>query len=50
MVLFLPAYSPDLNDIEHDFRALKKLPMYSHFKQVCDIRLYLQTLSWKGIQ
>jgi len=22
----------------------------SHFKQVCNIRLYLQTLSWKGIQ
>jgi len=24
--------------------------IYSHFKQVCNIRLYLQTLSWKGIQ
>ncbi|WP_448380308.1 DUF29 family protein [Gloeomargarita sp.] len=23
---------------------------YSHFKQVCDMRLYLKTLSWKGIQ
>jgi transposase len=22
-VLFLPKYSPDLNDIEHDFSALK---------------------------
>jgi putative transposase len=25
IVLFLPTYSPDLNDIEHDFSALKKL-------------------------
>ena len=24
--------------------------IYSHFKQVCDIRLYLQTLSEKGMQ
>jgi len=23
---------------------------YSHFKQVCNIRLHLQTLSWKGIE
>ena len=23
-VLFLPHYSPDLNDIEHDFAAIKK--------------------------
>jgi putative transposase len=28
-VLFLPKYSPDLNDIEHDFGALKKARMYS---------------------
>jgi putative transposase len=29
IVLFLPTYSPDLNDIEHDFSALKKLRMYA---------------------
>jgi transposase len=28
-VLFLPSYSPDLNDIEHDFSALKRLRMSS---------------------
>ena len=27
--LFLPKYSPDLNDIEHDFSALKRARMYS---------------------
>ncbi|MBF2098824.1 MAG: transposase, partial [Gloeomargaritaceae cyanobacterium C42_A2020_066] len=29
VVLFLPSYSPDLNDIEHDFSALKRLRMNS---------------------
>ena len=28
-VLFLPKYSPDLNDIEHDFGALKRARMYA---------------------
>lgn len=28
-VLFLPPYSPDLNDIEHDFSALKRAIMYA---------------------
>ena len=28
-LLFLPKYSPDLNDIEHDFSALKRARMYS---------------------
>jgi excisionase family DNA binding protein len=28
-ILFLPKYSPDLNDIEHDFSALKRLRMYA---------------------
>ena len=28
-VLFLPKYSPDLNEIEHDFAALKKARMYA---------------------
>ena len=28
-VLFLPKYSPDLNDIEHDFSALKRARMYT---------------------
>jgi putative transposase len=30
-VLFLPKYSPDLNDIEHDFGAIKKARMYAKF-------------------
>jgi len=29
IVLFLPTNSPDLNDIEHNFSALKKLRMYT---------------------
>ena len=29
-VLFLPKYSPDLNDIEHDFSALKRARMYAN--------------------
>jgi transposase len=29
-LLFLPKYSPDLNDIEPDFSALKRAIMYSH--------------------
>ena len=28
-LLFLPKYSPDLNDIEYDFSALKRARMYS---------------------
>jgi putative transposase len=28
-VVFLPKYSPDLNDIEHDFSALKRIRMYA---------------------
>ena len=28
-VLFLPKYSPGLNDIEHDFAAQKKARMYA---------------------
>ncbi|MDE5105598.1 MAG: transposase, partial [Trichodesmium sp. St17_bin3_1_1] len=28
-LLFLPKYSPDLNDIEHYFSALKRAKMYS---------------------
>ncbi len=28
-ILFLPKYSPDLNDIEHDFSALKRARMYA---------------------
>jgi putative transposase len=27
--VFLPKYSPDLNDIEHDFSALKRARMYA---------------------
>ena len=29
-LLFLPKYSPNLNDIEHDFSALKRARMYWH--------------------
>jgi putative transposase len=29
IVLFLPTYSPDLNDIEHDFSALKRARMHA---------------------
>jgi putative transposase len=28
-LLFLPKYSPDLNDIEHGFSALKRARIYS---------------------
>ena len=28
-VVFLPKYSPDLNDIEHDFSALQRARMYA---------------------
>ena len=28
-LLFLPKYSPDLNEIEHDFSALKRARLYS---------------------
>lgn len=28
-VVFLPKYSPDLNDIEHDFSALKRIRMHA---------------------
>jgi len=28
-ILFLPKYSPDLNNIEHDFGALKRARMYA---------------------
>ena len=29
-LLFLPKYSPDLNDIKHDFSPLKRAKMSSH--------------------
>src|ERR671932_90232 len=28
-IIFLPTYSPDLNDIEHDFSALNRAKMYA---------------------
>jgi len=28
-IIFLPKNSPDLNDIEHDFSALKRAKMYA---------------------
>ena len=36
-LLFLPPYSPDLNPIEHDFGALKKIREYNHEKSIDEI-------------
>ena len=35
-LLFLPKYSADLNDIEHNFSALKRARMYSPIKTSLD--------------
>ena len=35
-LLFLQKYSPDLNDIEHDFSALKIARIYSHINTSLD--------------
>ena len=35
-LLFLPQYSPDLNDIKHDFSALKRYRMYSPINKYLD--------------
>ena len=35
-LLFLPKYSPDLNDIEHDFSALKRPRIYSPINTYLD--------------
>ena len=35
-LLFLPKYSPDLNNIEHDFRALKIARFYSPINTLID--------------
>lgn len=37
VLLFLPPYSPDLNPIEKDFGALKKIREYNHEKSVDEI-------------
>ena len=41
-LLFLSKYSPDLNDIEHDFSASKRARMYSHIiiREYSEIKLY----------
>ena len=41
-LLFLPKYSPNLNDIGHDFSVLKRARMYSHINTYIDefIRSY----------
>jgi putative transposase len=41
-VIFLPKYSPNLNDIEHDFSALKRARMYAKIGTPIDeiIRAY----------
>jgi putative transposase len=36
-LLYLPPYSPDLNPIEHDFVALKKIRQFNHSKSIDDI-------------
>jgi putative transposase len=36
-VLYLPPYSPDLNPIEHDFAAIKKIRQYDHTKPLDEI-------------
>ena len=35
-IVFLPKYSPDLNDIEHDFSALKRARMYAKSNTTLD--------------
>ncbi len=35
-LLFLPKYSPDLNDIEYDFSVLKRAIMYSNINTCID--------------
>ncbi len=35
-VIFLPKYSPDLNNIEHEKRALKRARMYAHSHKSLD--------------
>jgi len=37
VLLFLPPYSPDLNPIEGDFAALKKIREYNHEKSIDQI-------------
>ena len=39
-IIFLPKYSPDLNDIEHDFSALKRAKMQYGLLNVCDEFLF----------
>ena len=40
-LLFLPSYSPDLNPIEHDFGAIKKIREYNEHHSLDDIiRMY----------
>ena len=36
-LLYLPPYSPDLNPIEHDFAAIKKIREYNHTKTLDEI-------------
>ena len=36
-LLYLPPYSPDLNPIEHDFAALKKIRQFNHTKSIDQI-------------
>jgi putative transposase len=36
-LLYLPPYSPDLNPIEHDFAALKKIREYNHTQTLDEI-------------
>ena len=46
-LLFLPKYSPDLNDIEYDFSVLKRAIMYSNINTCIDeiMRNYFSKMS-----
>ena len=37
ILLYLPPYSPDLNPIENDFGAIKKIREYNHEKSIDQI-------------
>ncbi|MCB1556097.1 MAG: transposase [Alphaproteobacteria bacterium] len=43
-LLFLPPYSPDLNPIEQDFGALKKIRQYNHEKSIDDVIKYVSLI------
>lgn len=44
-VIFCPPYSPDLNDIEHDFRALKRSRIYATLDRSLDEIIHNDSIS-----